>query len=537
VKRLRLAVLLAVLLCLPGAADGAVTLRYGIVVGNNSSPGNRLPKLAHAEAEAQRLAVALRRYAGFDQERLILLTSPSRAELMMAADRLFELKRQDLEQWPGATTVFGFFFTGHGQEGQLLMADGPVDREALGRIFERAKASFSLGFFDACFSGSLSTAQGKGGIKPKRVGDLFRGLPEHVLTAEGTMWFTSSGADELSFEDSTLGGVFTHFFIEGLRRAERDGPAISIDRLWRYARDKTVRYTTDRHQPQKPRMLARLSGEVFPYISFPVPRTSELRLGAEVEGSFALSWAAGSLTQLLNKHRGTPMSVRVFPGEARLVRLAGGKQVSERRLDFGRHPITISRGDEAPPLQPVGYANRGLWRKGGYDGLLEATVSAPSSTLNVGVSYGFAPSLGDDLGAQHIPALALRLDRGAFAAELDLGYGYGAQTFDAWDYTVYAFVPALRLGWARDVGTVRLTVGSELGAMVMWQRFGDGARREPWSARAGGAVSVLWPNSGRVKGVVSLRGGLRFAPDIADDSDPGVGGWLGVSVGALLGVP
>ena len=65
---------------------------------------------------------------------------------------------------------------------------------------------------------------------------MIRDLPSEVLSANGSIWYVSSGSGQPSYEDDQLGGVFTHFFIEALEKAEQDGPGITLERIWQYVR-------------------------------------------------------------------------------------------------------------------------------------------------------------------------------------------------------------------------------------------------------------------------------------------------------------
>src|SRR6185503_17838489 len=90
------------------------------------------------------------------------------------------------------------------------------------------------------------------GVRPTPGLNIFRELPEDNLAAEGSMWFVSSAPTEASYEDTELGGVFTHYFIEALEHADSYGPGITVDGIWRYASTNTVRYTTSKDRKQTP---------------------------------------------------------------------------------------------------------------------------------------------------------------------------------------------------------------------------------------------------------------------------------------------
>lgn len=532
--------LCALLLLVAARPSEAITLRYAVVIGNDRSGAAPLPPLAHAEREAGRLAGALRKYAAFVPSRLILLEGPTRAGVKSAVERLARRKARDLKSLPGANTLFGLFFTGHGLEGQVLLRDAPLTGADIGTLFRRMDADFSLGVFDACYSGSLEAGVlGKGGITPLPGLDLFDTLPTDVLTAKGSMWFVSSGPRQLSFEDAKLGGVFTHFFIRALRHASRDGPGITLDRIWDYAQSRTVRFTAARRLVQKPRMVTQVSGEAFPTFSFPIPRSARLTFGRGVAGSFVLSYAAGSLVHVIDKPPNTRKTVAVYPGEARLLRMDKGRAAAERTLTLGPDPITIrSLSDRAPPAGPMGRSNQSLWRRKGAFGAqtLHASVLADAPSVHLGLGYAVAPLSARLLTARHIGGLVVRFDRGGLTATARLAYGYARQDFDAWGFTLHALVGDARAGWAWNLGPVRLGVGAGLEVDGLWQSFRDESTRRTWGIQPAAHLSVIVPSTAAVKAAITVSGGARYAPGVAILDDAGWAPALSVSLDLLVGL-
>ena len=521
-------------------AAGAVTLRYALVVGNNESSASDLPALKHAEHEAGRLAASLARFAGFPRERTVVLRGPTHAAFVEAAKQIAAWKDADLEQVPGARTLFAFFFTGHGLRGELLLRDQPVSARALGDLFREVGADFGLGVFDACYAGSLAGAglAGKGGIVATPGVNLFEVLPRDVLQARGRMWFSSSGPDGLSFEDSRLGGVFTHFFIQALRKAPRDGPGIPLDRIWTYARQQTRRYTSHKGKPQKPQMVAAVSGEAFPYFSFPIKRDAELRFAPGVAGQFVLSYADGALSEVIEKRSGSELAVAVYPGEAELTQYDGGRRVLQERLDLRRGRVTLRTPRDAPTAETLGRQVRTLWQKGqGLEGrALEATLEAPHLSIGLGATYGYTPADAAELSAEHRALAVLRFDRDIFAGALRVGYARGSGTFTTWRYEADALVTGAEFGAGWDLGPTRLVLGARADVLTVFQSFGDGSQRTTWGVEAGPGLSLVVPANAPVSALVELAGGVRYAPGAAQGQEHAASAWVVGSVGLLFGV-
>src|SRR5688572_24749780 len=292
----------------------AVTLRYAAVIGVDvgvDPKSGPLPSLMHAEREASRLHAKLLECCNFDPsaDRTVLLLRPTRAGLRDAIGRLRRQMEQDRRLYGEIETLFALFFTGHGLDGRVLLADGALSKEELGGIFREVDADLTLGVFDACYSASLDPGSLKAkGLRPTPGINVLRELPQEVLGAEGSVWFVSSGPEEESYEDRELGGVFTHYLIEALEHAEADGPGIPLDNIWNYVQAKTKSHTAARARPQHPqRIISKMRERSSIYFSFPSPRDAVLALGKAVQGTFLLTYAGGQLSERIEKKEGVPI--------------------------------------------------------------------------------------------------------------------------------------------------------------------------------------------------------------------------------------
>jgi hypothetical protein len=153
-----------------------------------------------------------------------------------------------------------------------------------------------VGIFDACFSGSLDLKRLSGkGLKVLHGFNAFEQMPREVLNSEGTMWFTSSRPDQISYEDDEIGGVFTHYFLEGMEKGQKQGYGVTLESIWEYARSKTQQHTSTTGRPQTPQMMIRNLTSTGPlFFSFPSKRTAALIFDPRIAGRFlyrAPGWA------------------------------------------------------------------------------------------------------------------------------------------------------------------------------------------------------------------------------------------------------
>ena len=541
-RKLSFAIAFASAFAIASAAQ-AVTLRYALIIGNNRGFDEGgiepLPSLQHAEREAARLRERLVALCKFDPsaDRTVLLQGPTRTQVLDAARAIADRMAEDRAAIGNAETLFALFFTGHGLAGRLLLRDGPFSGEDLGKLFRRVHADLSLAVFDACFSGSLDLdALWAKGIRPTPGQNVFWQLPEEVLTAEGSVWYVSSGPDQPSYEDETLGGVFTHFFIEALEQAEQDGPAISLDRIWDYTRRKTVQYTAARGRRQSPQQkVARLQASGPLYFSFPAERESRLVLEEAVDGRFLLAYSDGNLTEVIQKAQGRRRELAVYSGSARLVLLEGGRVRAQQELELLPGTTVVLRSTpDRPPDPGVGRSTEELWVKGFGEQQLTATLIAPSTSWLIGAVYQMGVSPRGVLAPLYMVGPYLQVDRGGFTASALLGYGGDQQTFGTWSYEAHALSVELRAGLGGMIGDVRATVAASLGGGPIWQEFDDGSPRIGGYFQPGGLVGLLYPPDGPVAAQAYIRAGAVVAPGAGVKAGYIWQGYLGGGVALTL---
>ncbi len=512
----------------------AVALRYALIIGNNigvDGEGKQpFPPLYYAEQEAAALKKKLVSLSNFDAspKRTRLLVGATRYQVKAALESLIRQKRQDGALVGKTETLFLFYFTGHGLAGELLLEDGPLTADEVGDMFRELDADFSVGIFDACYSGSLEKEALKSkGVRATPGLNLFREMPEEVLSAQGRIWYVSSGPGQASYEDENIGGVFTHFFIKGLEEAPLDGPGITLDRIWHYARKNTVDYTAARNREQVPeQFIAKLKASAPIYFSFPVERDATLVLSKSVSGRFALSYADGHLTEIVNKPKGKERKLAVYPGQARLLLIETGRNRTLKEFTLKRgEEVVIHHMPEEAPSPAIGRRSVSLWEKGiGLEKPITAsTIESGVSTL-IGASYDFRACPKGALFPVHGGSLNVHLAYARLSMGLRVGYGHDRHTFGSgsqgtWDYTAHSLTGDGRVGAGFDIKRLRLSVGALLGFAHFWQKYGDGLDRTGWALQPGAFFSVLFPNVGRLVGELLLHGGPVRTLGIAMNED------------------
>ncbi len=510
-------------------SSSAMTIRYALVLGNNvgvDADGKQpFPPLKHAENEARKLKKRLVGLSNFDSSnaRTRLLVGATREQLKAAVHALVRQREKDEQLLGKVDTLFLFYFTGHGLQERLLLHDGPISANELGELFNSMGADFSVGVFDACYSGSLDDeALAVKGIDPTPGLNLFRELPEEVLSAEGSIWYVSSGPGQASYEDEKLGGIFTHFFIEALGRAEREGPGITLDRIWQYASKNTVEYTSARNRQQVPQQfISRLKSSSPIYFSFPLKRSATLVLSESIAGEFALAYAEGHLTEVIQKKTGEPREVAIYPGRARLMMIKdeGGFFQKEFNLAPGGELI-LSHIPEEAPRTAVGQQSRRLWEKGlSAEKTVTATRVGPGLTILGGLGYELDLASKEVLLPRHHFSLGARFDYSDILAGFRVGYGYDQRNFAAWEYRLDAVLGEIHAGYGWDLGPLRLNAAATFGLSHIIQEYGNGNTRKGWQYRPGAQVGLLYPRNTPFVGEFFIHAGPTRSPGAGEKSE------------------
>lgn len=495
---------------------GAATVRYALIVGNNtgvdSDGSSPFTALRYAEKEAEKLKQKLVGLANFtaDSKRTLLLTGATRADVKKAIARIARQRRADAATLGDMDAIFLFYFTGHGLQGRLLMEDGPLYASELGRMFEQVDADFAVGVFDACHSGSLSPK----GVVSTPGFNMFSEMPKEVLNARGRIWYVSSGARQVSYEDTRLGGVFTHFFIRALTEAPRSGPGITLDSIWNYAREKTVQYTRKQNRTQEPQQyISELKSSAPVFFSFPLERTASLEMSKELHGQFVLSYADGQLTELIEKRAGARKKVPLYPGEVTLSYVDGDTITFSRSfyVENGGE-LVLHRQSELNAATPLAYSSDTLWSKGMDDlQTIELRQKHMRVSMLIGGSYSYSYTANGLLSNGHMVSMPLRLDFPRFYLGMRSGWMGEDRDSGVWGYDADSLTVSVEGGPAVDIYSSRLAIGLDVEYMHVWQEFNDASLQQSNSVGFGGKATWLFHKDRRFNAAVFLRAGATWA--------------------------
>ncbi len=233
-----------------------------ILLGVNHYQDPQLRSLNFAVADCQGLAESLNAATTDFPNREILthcgfteLAPLHFADVAVSLDTLF-----DAEHGVQARDTVIFFFSGHGvldpQTQQLYLCLSDTGLEQLSttalsvqHLLQRLQTSQAMQqviILDACHSGRMEWL---GQTASNFIPTLEAALQDHASHDQDFYALLScSGQDQLSWEFPDLQhSVFSYFLIEGIRGAAADEVGqIDVDRLYRYVRDRTRTFVSDR---------------------------------------------------------------------------------------------------------------------------------------------------------------------------------------------------------------------------------------------------------------------------------------------------
>lgn len=261
---------------------------FAIVVGIDYKGRQDIPSLQYASQDAKRVYEVLTnpQYGGVPKENAVLLLNEkaTRSEMISALRKI--------KNWDGYVYVY---FSGHGApktkddkilDGFLVpydvaisdaetMEDTSIKISYLQDLMSGSQAKGLLVALDACFTGGGKSIVPKGGkplVGMMASSDLFKSA------GTGKVMITSSAANQQSWEDETelKSGIFSHYFLEGLRGKGGKDVWVKVDELADYIKENV------------PKAARKFKGaEQTPYISgkgdFAVTRNWERAKVADVE--------------------------------------------------------------------------------------------------------------------------------------------------------------------------------------------------------------------------------------------------------------
>ncbi len=433
---------------LPGTAYADVE-RFALIVGNNHGAGDE-QDLRYAEEDARKVAGVLEDLGDFPPQDLILITGKDASLMRRTLVSLNDRIRARVED-PSVEPLLFVYYSGHADAKGLHLGGSEILLDELEQLVRGSAAKYRVLLVDACRSGALTQVKGGAPAPP------FPIRIEERLSGEGTVFLTSSSANEDAQESEALrGSFFTSYFVSGLlgaADADRD-ERISLGEAYAYAYESTLRASSrSLVGPQHPTFRYEIHGRADLILTNVTRR--EGRATVELPPGHAFLVMQGSadgsvVAEVGALDRARTLSVK--PGryfvrsrardhllEGTIVAEAGQRvTVAERELDRIEYARLVRKGRGETSLSHgpfIGYRGRSpLWRGAeicqgalvGYTIDLEAVSLLPTASLCAsGFSNGFLEVVTQEievgLRVTHsfdFPIVSLELGLGAGAAFL-----------------------------------------------------------------------------------------------------------------------
>ncbi len=221
---------------------------YAVVIGIDYRGREDIPNLKYASEDARKVFAVLTdpRYGGVPKEnaRLLLNEKATRNEMLAALRKI--------RTWDGYAYVY---FSGHGapmtRDDKLvdaflipydvaiadpeILAETSIRLSYLQELVDASQAKGVMVALDACFSGGGKSIVAKGA---KPLVGVLSATPLLAPKGAGKLILTSSAVNQQSWEDETelKGGIFSHYFLEGLRGKAADDVWVKGNDLARYVK-------------------------------------------------------------------------------------------------------------------------------------------------------------------------------------------------------------------------------------------------------------------------------------------------------------
>jgi len=228
---------------------------YAVVIGIDYTGRADIPNLKYASTDAKKVYDVLtdRRYGGIRPENAVLLLNHEATR-----NRIIAALRK-LRTWDGYLYVY---YSGHGapvaegdsmKDAVLVPSDSVIaDPDALSEtavrlsyledMIKASKAKGVMVALDACFTGGGKSIVAKGG---KPIVGMIMTTDLIKTTGSGKVIITSSAGNQQSWEDDSelKSGIFSHYFINGLKGGAGQGAWVKVDELARHIKDNVPKAT------------------------------------------------------------------------------------------------------------------------------------------------------------------------------------------------------------------------------------------------------------------------------------------------------
>lgn len=231
-----------------------------VVIGISRYENKDVPRVDYARRDAATVKEYLVRSLGFDEKRVIELYDDGAT--LSKLNSFFRTKLKNLVV-PGKSDVF-VFYSGHGvpdvnKKEPYLAPYGldPADVENTGYVLKdlyeqlaRIDAKSVTVAIDSCFSGSSA-----GGAIIKDISPVFLDVSNPMLKVKNGVIFTASSSTQVSsWYDKKQHGLFTYFFLNGLRgKADKDNDGqVTVQELGEYVKRNVTEQARQLNREQTP---------------------------------------------------------------------------------------------------------------------------------------------------------------------------------------------------------------------------------------------------------------------------------------------
>ncbi|MDB4933860.1 MAG: peptidase caspase catalytic subunit p20 [Labilithrix sp.] len=286
--------------------------------------------LKFASTDATRVRDVVVSLGGVKPEHAIVLSEPSRAQLVAAVDRA----RTEAQKHRADEVTLIFYYSGHGDHDAIHLGDDRVLLTDLSAKLGEVPAGLRIAVTDAC-----RATRDKGFTADEPFAIAATNVPQ----ATGQVWLHASSDGEAAQESDELqGAIFTHSWINGLRgAADANGDArVTLEESFAFAHSQTmIRSAKSSGVLQKPEAVVSLREAAPVVLTETASRMATLSLPRGRDAHFLVysSGAKSVLSELWSS-----------PDRRIVLRVPPGRYVVQRRVGAfgGLATIAIGEGEE-----------------------------------------------------------------------------------------------------------------------------------------------------------------------------------------------
>lgn len=333
-----------------GAAGGVVQVlgmaqarRFALFVGASQGGAGRTP-LRYAIRDAERMDALFAELGSVSPGDSRVLRDPNPSNIDAALriiDSDIVAAAQNVQGGAPRPTQLVFYYSGHSDEGGLLLGDQRMPYATLRALLSGVHADVKVAILDSCASGAFALRKGGKAEAPFLTADK---QPLH-----GHAFLTSSSATEVAQESERVrGSFFTHYLTSGLRGAadsDRDG-VVTLQEAYHFAFDETLARTeATLYGAQHAAYDIQLSG-IGDLVLTDLRRSSaQIALGDEIHGRVYLRDIRGHLVAELDRPIGAPAVRLSVPADVYRVTVDDGQHVQRGSVDARTGPVFVRATD------------------------------------------------------------------------------------------------------------------------------------------------------------------------------------------------